>query len=163
MSRSLPSIEQPPEQLPVVVFAIADYQLALPLKAVLKITPCPPQTNQVIDLLDLEGHAIHLLDLHRQLTPKSSPTPHQFLLLLQTPAAAQCGIPLAALPNMTTLAMSTIQRLPTTAQGTPLGQVCRYVSLQRQGGSAQRLIFLLDLGLVLPDGGLEIAIGDWDV
>lgn len=149
---------QSTDHLQVVVFAIADYQIALPLKAVFKITPCPAQMSRAVDLLDLDGRAIHLLDLDRQLAPETPPTPRPFLLLLQTPTAEQSGIPLAALPNMTTLAMSTIQRLPATAQATPLGQVCRYVSLPRQDRSPQGLIFLLDLGLVLPQETLSDAI-----
>ncbi|NEO86022.1 MAG: hypothetical protein F6J87_17460 [Spirulina sp. SIO3F2] len=136
------------EPLRVIVFAIAGHQLALPMKAVFKISPCPPQADQAVDLLDLEGQAVRLLDLASRLNPNHQQQ-RRFLLLIQTQLDGLYGIPLAELPSMMGLSVPTIQALPSTTQAQPLGQVCRYVSLQPQESGPATLVFLLDLGLLL--------------
>lgn len=147
------------DPLRVIVFAISGHQLALPMRAVFKISPCPPQANPAVDLLELDGQAVRLLNLAGRLAPEQRPEQHpeqhpeqrQFLLLIQTPLDGLWGIPLTELPSMISLPLKTIQPLPPTPQAQSLSQFCRYVSLQPQNTGPANLVFLLDLGLLLDE------------
>lgn len=139
------------ERMRVIVFTVHTHAFALPMKAVLKISPRPTQLHQGFDdvgLIELDGQTVRLLVLEQLWAVDPLPE-HPFLILVQGGSDWIVGIQVAELPNMMELDRAAIQAIPAAARQTPLGSLCHYVALWHGENETPQPIFLLDLALTL--------------
>ncbi len=120
-----------PDTLRVLVFSVSatslsdheDYLFALPVETVLKVISCPP-INWAMDtglgMTDLGSENVTTVDLSGQFFFRDSKkledasvstvsNSHPFLILLKTRTEEQCGIPVAGLPILSDIPLSTIR------------------------------------------------------
>ncbi|MDB9314093.1 chemotaxis protein CheW [Spirulina sp. CS-785/01] len=161
MRESLPTDT---ERARVIIFPIANYLFALPMKAVLKISPSPPELSEgfsEVGLLELEGETILLLNLDGLLSEeKSTWQTTQFLILVSDQRGQLCGIPVEDLPNMIDLSLLNIQPLPKSSRQSPLSRLSRYVAL-RQSDNQKKPIFLLDIALAIQATQSQLEVEEW--
>jgi chemotaxis signal transduction protein len=136
--------------LRVVTFAIADYRLALPMSAVLRVVNCPPQFNQgtgKVEFVHLGQHSIMILNLHHRLTlNRSEPRRHQGQFLIVTHAVQQelCAIRVDTPPDVLELPTQVMRQLPDAyQQGHPLS-IASHVAVLPDDAEASS-IFILDM------------------
>lgn len=120
-----------PDTLRVLVFSVSamslsdheDYLFALPVEGVLKVISCPPinwAMGTGLGLTDLGSENVTTMDLHQQFffrDPKkledarvsTVSNSHRFLILLKTRTEERYGIPVAGLPVLSDIPLSTIR------------------------------------------------------
>ncbi|NJL00971.1 MAG: chemotaxis protein CheW [Spirulinaceae cyanobacterium SM2_1_0] len=143
-----------PDTIRAIAFQTAGYRFALPMRAVVKVSHCPPPADadrsfDAAGLLRLGGEAIALLDLNARLEvaePEDAAGRSPFLILARAPHGELYGLQIDELPNMLDLASASIQPLPIAARRSPLRRVAKYAALW-QTPEQDTLIFLLDLEL----------------
>ena len=136
--------------LKVLVFEMANYFFALPIKVVFKVINCPPITENRYDSLaiaDFEGKTVTVVNLAQKLSSQNS-APKQmqkrFLILSQTRQGELCGIPIDKSPTLIELPKDNIHPLPSSArQIKPLSIATHVAILPKPEGSIK--IFLLGM------------------
>ncbi len=110
-----------PDVLRVLMFSLSktvsestEHFFALPVEGVLKVIPCPPINWAVgtgLGMTDLGSNNVTTLDLAHQFFPETSTVTNSypFLILLKTRTSEQSGIPVAGLPILTDIPLSTIR------------------------------------------------------
>ncbi len=136
--------------LRMVTFTIADYRLALPMSAVLRVVNCPPQLSQdpgKVEFVHLGQHSIMILNLHQRLTlNRHQPRPQQGQFLIVTQAVQQdlCAIRVDTPPDVMELPTQVMRQLPAAyEQGHPLS-IASHVAVLPEDPSATS-IFILDM------------------
>ena len=137
-----------------IVFMIADYLLALPIAAVLKVVNCPPVNNGVpraAGLVQMGHHMLVILDLHQKLaTSYSSELTRNspFLVVTQVLQGQLCGIPVDEPPNLVELPRDSLRALPESYDRVgPLDMVSHVAVLSQEDKTFT--IFILDINRVL--------------
>jgi chemotaxis signal transduction protein len=150
-----------PQSVRIIVFSVSHYLFALPLKAVLKIIPRPPELDAGFDdvgLLEIEGETVLLLNLIWILEEweKSDRDPGagKYLILIRNNRQQLCGIEIDELPTAMDLSLSTVQEMPKSSRQSHLGRLAQYVAFwQSPEGKAaneeaeKKPIFLLDISI----------------
>jgi len=137
----------------VIVFAIGNYLLALPLTAVLKVMNYPSivssGSSHELGLLYIGQAAIKLLNLQQLVSGKSeSVAQRQFLIILQASPGELYGIPVDNPPDLAELPLATFRVIPEShRQSSPLGMASHAAFVTE--GETTSTIFLLDLKRVL--------------
>ncbi len=138
-----------------IVFKIADYLLALPISDVLKVVNCSPATSsrlRTMGVIQLGRHMIRVVDLHQQLSSgnlSQLPGDQPFLVIIRTPEAELCGIPVEEPPNLVEIPSEVMQSLPKSDRyGKPTLDLVSHAAVLSQG-EVTTTIFLLDLNWLL--------------
>jgi chemotaxis signal transduction protein len=136
--------------LRVVTFAIADYQLALPMSVVLRVVNCPPQFSQgtgKVEFVHLGQHSLMILNLHSRLTlNRNQPRIAQGKFLIVTQAVDQelCAIRVDTPPDVLEFPKHVMRQLPDAyQQGHPLS-IASHVAVLPEDPNAAR-IFILNM------------------
>lgn len=145
----------------VIVLSVNHYRFALPLKAVLKVVPRPPELDEGFDdvgLLEIEGETVLLLNLiwileewdkgDRELRTG------KYLILIRNNREQLCGIEIDKLPTAMDLSLATVQEMPSSSRQSNLGRLARYVAFWQSPENEaaekepdKRPIFLLDVSM----------------
>jgi chemotaxis signal transduction protein len=136
--------------LRLVTFAIADYQLALPMSAVLRVVNCPRPFSQgpgQVEFVHLGQHSIMILNLHQRLTlNRNTPRPQlgQFLIVTQAVLPELCAIRVDTPPDVMELPAHVMRPLPAAyQQGHPLS-IASHVAVVPEDPNAGST-FILDM------------------
>ncbi len=136
------------EQL--IVFRVASYLFALPVKEVLQVVNCPPQTSYEVSqlgLVQLGQHMIKVVDLHRQCNSGNFSqllNGQLFLVITRNPQGGFCGIPVCEPPDLIELPSDRLRSLPPSEQPFGVLQIVSRVAVLTQR-SVTTTIFLLDM------------------
>ncbi|PMB53828.1 hypothetical protein CEN39_02320 [Fischerella thermalis CCMEE 5201] len=137
-----------------ITFTVADYCLALPIKAVLKVVTCPVKDNHKLSkmgLIQIGRHVIRVLDLHQRLGIEDA---HQltksqsFLLITSFYQAELCGILIYEPPDLLELPLEMMQPLSQSYYQSSLLEIVSHAIVVSQE-KATKTIFLLDMQQVL--------------
>lgn len=134
----------------LIVFKIADYFLALPLTAVLKVINYPPANNGDIKapgIIQIGRHAIALWDLHQILAGSDRPQTIEirpFLLIAQVLPGELCAIPVEEPPNLVELPKHSLRTLPQSFHHNQLRYLVSHVAIISEAEKTFT-IFILDL------------------
>ncbi|MBE9183115.1 chemotaxis protein CheW [Oculatella sp. LEGE 06141] len=140
------------EPIRVIAFAIADYLVALPMDAVLKVVNCPPHLYKgcsTVELVHLGHHTITVVNLHRHLATDKSDSLVSSKLFLVVIRPLQIDGELFALlvnnpPDLIEIPPSVIRPLPESRrQGHPLSAASHVAVLPRK--ETMLTILLLDI------------------
>ncbi|MFB2773370.1 chemotaxis protein CheW [Pelatocladus sp. BLCC-F211] len=137
-----------------ITFTVADYCLALPIKAVLKVVTCPVGDNHKLSkmgLIQIGRHIIRVLDLHQYLGIESVhqlPQSQSFLLITPISQAELCGILIYEPPDLIELSLEMMQPLSQSYYQSGLLKIVSHAVVVAQE-KATKTIFLLDLQLAL--------------
>ncbi|MCX7596118.1 MAG: chemotaxis protein CheW [Fischerella sp.] len=137
-----------------IVFTVADYRLALPIKAVLKVVTNPYAMNHKlsnIGLIQIGHHMIRVLDLHQQLSLKDwrqFPENLPFLVITPTSQGDLCGIPVCEPPDLIELPLATIRQVPQSYRQSGVLEIASHAIAISQE-DITTTIFLLDIPQVL--------------
>lgn len=138
-----------------IVFKIADYHLALPIRDVLKVVNCSLMVGsglQTMGVIQLGNHMIRVLDLHEQLSSGGSgqlPSSPPFLVITRGSGGELCGIPVEKPPNLVELPLEMMRSLPKSDQyGKPALNLVSHAAVVSQE-NVTTTIFLLDMKRVL--------------
>lgn len=138
------------QTLRVIVFTMGDYQLALPLAAVLKVMNCPPvisSSSNSLGLIYIGQATVRLINFHPKLDPGKSKQPEtegRFLIILQPRLGELWGIPVDNPPNLVELPLTTFRVLPESHRQACLLGLASHVAILSQEEMTST-IFLLDL------------------
>jgi chemotaxis signal transduction protein len=153
MSNTIPESQS----VRVIIFSVLHYLFALPLKAVLKIIPRPPELDEGFDdagLLEIEGDPVLLLNLIWVLeaweNSDRSPCPGKYLILIRNNQEQLCGIEIDELPTTIDLPRAIVQELPSSSRQANLGRLAQYVALwqsEEEENPEKKPIFLLDVSM----------------
>lgn len=138
----------------LIVFKIADYFLALPLTAVLKVINYPPANNGDIKapgIIQIGRHAIALWDLHQILADSDRPQTigiRPFLLIAQVLPGELCAIPVEEPPNLVELPKHSLRTLPQSFHHHQLRHLVSHVAVISEAEKTFT-IFLVDLNEAL--------------
>ena len=138
----------------LVTFKIADYWMALPMKAILKIVNCPsPNQGGItpLGIVQLGSHTIHLLDLNSVFcfdTYATSPQSPQFLLVLCGIQNRLWGIALESPPDLIELPISEFQAISTDSRFASKKRWISHVAVLAEQ-EISRTLLLLDLKAAL--------------
>ncbi|NEO94727.1 MAG: hypothetical protein F6K56_32870, partial [Moorea sp. SIO3G5] len=138
----------------VIVFKIAKYWLALPMKVVLKVRDFSSNIRESTRdnrLIHLDNRTLTLLPLKPILVKPNKPklpleqglgetaavtkyptdlsSVGEFLIIVKTPGGDACAIPVDRLPTMIDLPLSTIRKLPDSYSQTYLLGMANYVAV----------------------------------
>ncbi|NEO01805.1 MAG: hypothetical protein F6K50_42415 [Moorea sp. SIO3I7] len=157
------------KKVQIIVFKIAKYWLALPMKVVLKVRDFSSNIRESTRdnrLIHLDNRTFPLLPLKPILVKPSKAkvalgqglgetaavrqfpidlsNVGEFLIIVQTPGGDACAIPVDRLPTMIDLPLSTIRKLPDSYSQTYLLGMANYFAVW-QSEADKLSIFLLDL------------------
>ncbi|MBD1865864.1 chemotaxis protein CheW [Leptolyngbya sp. FACHB-541] len=138
----------------LIVFAIANYDLALPIDQVLRVINYPLDTSKSLEkigLIQCGRHTIRAVNLSQQLqleTPDAQPLP--FLMLVRGIDQELCGIPVSAPPDVIEISIEALQPLEWTSTTSPLLKVVSHTAVVKQTDETLSIL-LLDLYQVLAD------------
>jgi purine-binding chemotaxis protein CheW len=137
----------------LIVFAIADYHLALPIDQVLRVINYPLNTSKSLEkigLIQCGRHTIRVVDLYHQLQLEASYSTQSFpfLMLIRGLNQELCGIPVSAPPDVIELSVEALQPLEWTSATSPLLEVISHTAVVRQENETLSIL-LLDLYRVL--------------
>ncbi|MEA5472573.1 chemotaxis protein CheW [Spirulina sp. 06S082] len=148
---------QEPQTVRVIIFSVLHYLFALPLKAILKIIPRPPELDEGFDdagLLEIEGETVLLLNLIWILeeweSGDRSPRSGKYLILIRNNQGQLCGIEIDELPTTLDLPRAIVQELPSSSRQANLGRLAQYVALwqsEEEDSLDKKPIFLLDVSM----------------
>ncbi|WP_051470127.1 chemotaxis protein CheW [Fischerella sp. PCC 9605] len=136
-----------------IAFTVADYRLALPIKAVLKVVTCPPKTDRKLSkmgLIQVSRYMIRVLDLHQHLGLEDlRQLPDQpFLVITPNSQGELCGIPVCEPPDLIELPLETIRQLPQSYRQSGVLEIASHaIAISQQ--EITTTIFLLDMPQVL--------------
>ena len=174
------------KKLRVIVFKIAKYWLALPMKVVLNVRDFPSnikESSRDNRLIHLDNRTLTLLPLKPILVKPSkakltlaqsldktaavtkSPidlsSVGEFLIIVKTPRGEACAIPVDKLPTMIDLPLSTIQKLPDSYSQSYLLGMANYVAVWQlpKGQSTRKEGEKLTIFLLDLERALSVAIG----
>jgi chemotaxis signal transduction protein len=146
----LPSAESQP--IKFIVFAIAEYHLALPFEYIVQVINYPAQVNPEINklgLIHLGSHTIRLVNFSQQFPlPESLPESSQlsrtplFLVIARDLQGAICGIPVDQPPDLIEIPAERMQLLPQSDRYPMAIQAASHVAIVSQGKDVTT-IFLL--------------------
>lgn len=136
-----------PEPTPkIILFPLANYWLALPVAAVLKVVNFPPEFRTALNQLGLVrvgDRVIRLLDLHSAFNVVAE-NPEPFLILVQLAPDRVGGIPVSQPPTLLDLSLATVQLLPPSKlEAGPL-RIVKYIAIVTSEDSPLEIL-LLDL------------------
>jgi purine-binding chemotaxis protein CheW len=124
-----------PEEVQVITFAIAGYQLAVPMNVVVKVVNCPAAIQNSpnrFDLLHLGQHSITVVNLHHHFAAYQAigtPQAGAFLVVTQLAQGQFYAIAVDTPPDLMDLPVSTLRKLPDSyRQGHPLS-IASYVAV----------------------------------
>lgn len=136
-----------------IIFSIADYLLALPVYAVLKVINYPltnTDSLKVAGLVRIGKHTLKLLDLNQKLTTIHASQSHRnspFLLIVQVQGELG-AIPVDEPPNLAEISRDSIQSLPTSAHQAGLLDIVSHTAVLSDAENTFT-IFILDLNQVM--------------
>ncbi|HEY9700228.1 MAG TPA: chemotaxis protein CheW [Trichocoleus sp.] len=135
------------ESTPHLVFSIADYFLALPLKNVLRVVNYPPQNHPIHNptgFVQMGHHVLQIFDLHQWIQPSLEPKEQLFLVVTQDRQGALLGIPIDHPPDLMEFSPEAIHPLPKSQVQSGLAEIVSHaVVIPEQGISTT--IFLLNV------------------
>ncbi len=135
----------PDTQLPIVVFKLGHREVALPQNCIRRIiqTPSALDINEEgYGLMLWEGQTVTLVDLNRLASVPSATIP--FLVLFQSTTGPLFGIPVAEIPYLMEIPLTTIQPIPALYRETDPWQISDYIAiLDQEDGPVT--IYLIDL------------------
>ncbi len=138
-----------------IVFKIADYHLALPMRDVIKVVNCSPMVSnglQKMGVIQLGHHMIRVVDLHEQLSSGGSddlPNDPPFLVIIRGSGGELCGIPVEKPPNLVELPLEMMRSFPKSDQyDKPALNLVSHAAVVSQE-NVTTTIFLLDVKQVL--------------
>ncbi|PLZ91996.1 MULTISPECIES: chemotaxis protein CheW [Fischerella] len=137
-----------------ITFTVADYCLALPIKAVLKVVNCPGEENHKLSkmgLIQIGRHVIRVLDLHQRLGIENVhqlPESQSFLIITSISQAQLCGILIYEPPDLLELPLEMMQPLSQSYYQSGLLEIVSHAIIVSQE-KATKTIFLLDMQQVL--------------
>ncbi|MGJ5673105.1 MAG: chemotaxis protein CheW [Nostochopsis sp.] len=144
------SIQNQSQPEKFITFTVADYHLALPSKAVLKVVTCPLGDHHKLNkigLIEVGRHIIRVLDMHQYLGIEGIhqlPKSQSFLLITPISQAELCGILIYEPPDLIELPLEFMQPLSQSYyQSNLLEIVSHAVVVSQEKGT--KSIFLLDL------------------
>ncbi len=150
------------DYLPVMVFPVcqpqdhvADYLLALPVAAVIKVIKCPDQLsnfNRGISMISVDGQMITVVDLCYRMRPERSTTTadRQFLMLVQTHTAEPFAIPVASFPVLLHLPVTSAQPIPAAyRQVNNIGFASHMAIMEQESGQPPVQVFLMGMNHLL--------------
>lgn len=170
----------------LIVFKIAKYWLALPMKVVLKVRDFPSNIKEISRdnrLIHLDNRTLTLLPLKPILvksskaklplakslletaTVRQSPTNlsnvGEFLIIVKTPGGEACAIPVDKLPTMIDLPLSTIRKLPESYSQSYFFSMANYVAVSQwpKGHATRTEAEKLTIFLLDLERALSVAIG----
>jgi len=170
----------------VIVFKIAKYWLALPMKVVLKVRNFPSnikESSRDNRLINLDNRTLTLLPLKpilvkpskaklplaKRLQETATVTKYptelsnvgEFLIIVKTPGGEACAIPVDKLPTMIDLPLSTIQKLPDSYSQSYLLGMANYVAVWQllKGKATGKQAEKLTIFLLDLERALSVAIG----
>ncbi|BAZ70517.1 MAG: chemotaxis protein CheW [Pelatocladus maniniholoensis HA4357-MV3] len=133
-----------------ITFTVADYCLALPIKAVLKVLTCPVGDDHKLSkmgLIQVGRHIIRVLDLHQYLGREDVhqlPKKQAFLLITPISQAELYGILIYEPPDLIELPLEMMQPLSQSHYQSSLLDIFSHAIVVSQE-KATKTIFLLDL------------------
>ena len=138
-----------PEAGKFIVFMIADYLLALPMSAVLKVVNSPHGSNgnlRAAGLVQIGHHTIMLLDLQQKFTTSYAPqvTRNSPFLVITQVQGELCGIPVDEPPNLVELPRDSIRALPKSYNQVGLMDMVSHVAVLSQEEKTFT-IFIVDI------------------
>ncbi|TBR60987.1 hypothetical protein B4U84_09215 [Westiellopsis prolifica IICB1] len=137
-----------------ITFTVADYWLALPIKAVLKVVTCPVGDDQKLNqmgLIQIGRHLIQVVDLHQYLSREAVnqlAKSQAFLLITPISQTELCGILTYEPPDLIELSLEMMQPLSQSYYQSGLLEIVSHAVVVAQE-KGTKTIFLLDLQLVL--------------
>jgi hypothetical protein len=150
------------DYLPVMVFPVcqpqahvADYLLALPVEAVVKVIKCPAHLgsfNQGISMISVGSQMITVVDLCYRLMPERATTAadRQFLMLVQTHFAEPFAIPVASFPVLLQLPVTSAQPIPAAyRQVNNIGFASHMAIMEQEAGQPPVQVFLMGMNHLL--------------
>lgn len=135
-----------------IVFMIADYFLALPISAVVKVVNYPNTTTQSLKaagLVQIGKHTLKVLDLHQKLATYAPQLliNNPFLIIIQVFQGELCAIPVTEPPNLVEIPKDSIQALPNFEGQDGLLDIVSHVAVLSEAETFT--IFIIDINLVL--------------
>ncbi|MCS6960672.1 MAG: chemotaxis protein CheW [Pseudanabaenaceae cyanobacterium SKYGB_i_bin29] len=131
--------------LRLIVFAVADYWLALPINAVIKVIPCPSiisNNDQGLGMVNVGNTVVSVVDLHFRFTAKGLANP-RFLILSFSQRREVFGIPTDQVPGMVEVSLEQILPLPTAYRQVDALGLCSHMAILAQ---EKVTVYLLDVG-----------------
>jgi len=137
----------------LIVFAIANYHLALPIDQVLRVVNYPTETSKPLEkvgLIQLGRHAIRVVNLSQrlELSQGTHSTQFPFLMLIRGLNQELCGIPIPTPPDLIEISTEELQPLEWSPAASPLLATVSHAAVVNQE-NATLSILLLDLSRVL--------------
>ncbi|NJP08750.1 MAG: chemotaxis protein CheW [Leptolyngbyaceae cyanobacterium RU_5_1] len=139
---------------PFIAFRIANYLFALPIKDVLQVVNCPPQTSHELNqvgLIQLGYHMIKVVDLHQQCTSgdfSQVPGSQPFLVITQDLQGTFCGILIYEPPDLIEVSPETLRSLPQSERQFGVLKIATHAAVL-SWKEVTTTIFLLDMQQVL--------------
>jgi chemotaxis signal transduction protein len=139
----------------LIIFAIANYHLALPIDQVLRVINYPADTSESLEkigLIQCGRHTIRVVDLYQQfqLETTRSALPLPFLMLIRGLNQELCGVPVSAPPDVIEIPVEALQQLEWTSTTSPLLKSVSHTAVVKQADETLSIL-LLDLYRVLAD------------
>ncbi|WP_315785051.1 chemotaxis protein CheW [Fischerella sp. JS2] len=138
----------------IITFTVADYCLALPINAVLKVVNCPLKDNHKLSkmgLIQIGRNIIRILNLHQHLGIENV---HQllesqsFLLITSIFQGEICGILIYEPPDLLELPLEMMQPLSQSYYQSSLLEIVSHAIVVSQE-KVTKTIFLLDMQQIL--------------
>jgi chemotaxis signal transduction protein len=137
-----------------IVFKVANYFFALPIRDVLQVVSCPPQTSHELNelgVVQLGHHMIKVVDLHQQCNPGSFSQllgSHLYLVIMQNLQGEFCGIPIYAPPDLLEFPLEKMRSLPQSEGQLGVLKIASHAAVL-SWNEVSTTVFLLDMQRVL--------------
>jgi len=133
----------------LIVFAIAQYHLALPIDRVLRVINYPADANKALEkigLLQCGRYTIRVVDLSQRLylDEETHAAQFPFLMLIRGLNQELCGIPVPTPPDVVEISVEALQPLEWTSATSPLLEVISHTAVVNRDDAALSIL-LLDL------------------
>lgn len=137
----------------LVVFAIANYYLALPIDQVLRVINYPLDASKSLEkmgLIQCGRYTIRVVDLFQQFQLEASYSTQSFpfLMLIRGLNQELCGIPVCTPPDVIEISLKALQPLEWSLSTSSLLEAVSHTAVIKQENET-RSILLIDLHRVL--------------
>jgi chemotaxis signal transduction protein len=134
----------------LIIFAIANYYLALPIDQVLRVINYPTDANKSLEqigLIQYGRHTIRIINLFQQFeldTGTHSAQPFPFLMIIRGLNQELCGIPVFTPPDVIEISVEALQPIEWTHSTSPLLESVSHTAVVKQEDETLSIL-LLDL------------------